>query len=479
MDIQQQIKCSIIHHENQKPSNFCIECNIFMCHQCFKNHKKNFSNHHLLELTSNISEIFSYICKEDLNKLEYFCKTDNQLICSSCKDNKHKDCEICKVEEIKEEKNENLNKYFNELENISENIKEKVNLAKDFYEKMDLLKEELKSKIMKIITNVRNKLNEREDELISEVDNIFSNLCPEEKLILNYEQIPKKINNILNKRSSLNEKMIDSHLLNFFISNCIIIENNYNEIKEIMEELDKYDINKEAKILFYPDKESEDLNKIYKDIKSFGKIYEEENDETNIFITENFKEIYELKSEIKKFKTENEQKDNKIKELKKRLDEIKSELNNKISKNNDLENSINKLNNSKIRFTICSRCALNKCLDMKSLQYGNSPHLWDYGHHNANQIFELEKNNDGTYSIKSSHSGLYLGLDSDRIAFRWKNENKQSFYLHHFGDGYYLIQEKSGGVIDLYGSNTSNGANIGKWSRNNYNNQQWKLVIHL
>ena len=116
---------------------------------------------------------------------------------------------------------------------------------------------------------------------------------------------------------------------------------------------------------------------------------------------------------------------------------------------------------------------------MKSLNYGNSPHLWDYGHHNANQIFVLEKNYDGTYSIKSSRSGLYLGIDSNDINFRWKNENKQSFYLHHYGDGYYLIQEKSGSVIDLYSSNTNNGAKIGKWSRNNDNNQQWKFVIHL
>ena len=57
---------------------------------------------------------------------------------------------------------------------------------------MDILKEDLKSKIMKIITNLRNKLNEREDELFLEVDNIFSNIYPNEKLIKNYEKILKK-----------------------------------------------------------------------------------------------------------------------------------------------------------------------------------------------------------------------------------------------------------------------------------------------
>ena len=44
---------------------------------------------------------------------------------------------------------------------------------------------------------------------------------------------------------------------------------------------------------------------------------------------------------------------------------------------------------------------------------------------------------------------------------------------------FYLIQEKCGDVIDLYENKTNNGDYIGKFSRNNGNNQQWKLVIHL
>ena len=167
---------------------------------------------------------------------------------------------------------------------------------------------------------------------------------------------------------------------------------------------------------------------------------------------------------------------NKIDKLKLNLEETKMELNNEIKEKNNFKN---KINNSKIRFTIRSRCALHKCLDTKSLDYNNTPHLWDYGHNNANQIFELEKNNDGTYSIRNESSGLYLGMESDRIVLRHKNENGQSFYLHHFDDGYYLFQENGGGVIDLYGPKTNNGAYIGRYNRNNGNNQQWKLVVHL
>ena len=70
-------------------------------------------------------------------------------------------------------------------------------------------------------------------------------------------------------------------------------------------------------------------------------------------------------------------------------------------------------------------------------------------------------------------------MDHDKIAFRKENENAQSFNIHHFDDGYYLFQEKSGGVIDLSDFKTNNGANIGRCGRNSSEAQQWKLVIYL
>ena len=157
------------------------------------------------------------------------------------------------------------------------------------------------------------------------------------------------------------------------------------------------------------------------------------------------------------------------------MNDIKSQLE-KEKANNNIKNELGR---SKIRFTMRPKCALNKCLDMKSLNHGNSPHLWDYVHNNQNQIFELENNNDGTYSIKSSFSGFYLGFDDKKIAFRKKNENAQSFNVHHFGDGFYLFQEKGGAVIDLVDFKTKNGSDISKCGRNNSDAQQWKLVIHL
>ena len=184
-------------------------------------------------------------------------------------------------------------------------------------------------------------------------------------------------------------------------------------------------------------------------------------------------------SKIKELENIKEKNKNEINEIKKELDKIKTELNKERNNNNNNKNIIKNLSNSKIRFTMRSRCALNKCLDMKNMNYGNSPHLWDYGHHNANQIFELENNNDGTYSIKNAKCGFYLGFDSNKISFRKKKENSQSFYVYHFEDGFYLFQEKCGAVIDLGDFHTENGSGIGKCGRNNSEAQQWKLVVHL
>ena len=467
--------CSAENHTDQKAIKFCPECNLFMCNQCFNYHSKLFKNHHIINLTENIENLFTGFCQEDnhTNKLDHFCKTHNQLCCSSCieKDSKHGNCEISKIEEIKEEKKNNLEKIIKIMENLSTNIKDSINTIITFYEKNQEIKEELKSKVMKIITNIRNKLNEREDEILSQIENTFMSLSPNEKIIKDYEKIPKKINEIIENKVNIDKKLNDSFLLNSYIYDIINIENDFNKIKEINDLINKYNNNTELKIYFYP--EENEINKIYNDIKSFGKIYQKENEKNNFFINESDKEIKELNKKIEEIQ---KIKDNIIIEKNNIIKSLENQLNNE--KNNNL-NLRNELNNSKIRFTIRSRCALNKCLDTKSLAYGNSPHLWDYGHHNANQIFELENNNDGTYRIKNSHSGFYLGFDADKIAFRKKNENSQSFYVHHFDDGFYLFQEKSGGIIDLSDFHTENGSNIGKCGRNNSEAQQWKLVIHL
>ena len=485
MDIL-NIKCK--NHENLIAFKYCHECNIYICHKCFNHHSKQFQNlHHLSELSGDISQFFTGLCKEDnhSNKLEYYCETHNKLVCKLCigkeqniSNCKHKECKISQLNDIKENKKNNFEKNMKMLEDLSNIIKDKIKKLSDVYKKLNDNKEDLKSKIQKTITNIRNKINEREDELFSTLDSIFSDICPSEKIMKDFEKMPKKIEDLLQKKNDIEKKLDDSFILNSYINDCINIENDLNNFQEKINMINKYNQNSELKFKFYPDEN--ELIKLYDIIKSFGKIYNDENDKKYFYIYEEEKEIKELKEKIKELEKETEkiknENDSECKKLKRNINEIENELNEEKDENRELRN---KLENSKIRFTIRSKLALNKCLDTRDLGYGRTPHLWDYGHNNQNQIFELIKNWDGSYLIKNSRSGLYLGFDSDKICMRHRNENSQNFYLHHYGDGYYLFQEKNGATIDLYGSKTDNDAYIGRYSRHNQDNQQWKLVVHL
>jgi uncharacterized protein YoxC len=420
-------------------------------------------------LSGGLTQFFNGFCKEEnhSNRLEYFCERHNQLCCLSCigkggnvESCKHKYCKICYLYDIKEDKKCTLDKNIKTLEDLSNNIYETIKKPKKAYVKLNEDKEKLKAKIQSIITILRNKIDEREEELLSILDLEFKKLFPSEKEMNDFEKIPTKIEKILSKKEEINQKFKDSFLLNSYINDCINIENDLKDINEKIALINKYAHNSEIKICFFP--EEKDMDIIFNNIKSFGKIYQDEKEVKNFFISEESKEIKNL--------------NNKIDELKKKMDNITRQLNNEKNNNHSL---INKLNSSKVRFTIRSRCALHKCLDTQNLSNGSSPHLWDYIQNTDNQIFELENNFDGTYSIKCSASGLYLGIDADRIAFRKRYENGQSFYVNHFDDGYYLFQEKCGAVIDLSEYRTHNGANIKTWKRNNSIAQQLKLVIHL
>ena len=63
---------------------------------------------------------------------------------------------------------------------------------KKIFEKIDKNKEELKMQIQKIFTTVRNAINEREDQLLSEIDKLFNDIYGDEKIIMKMKNCPIK-----------------------------------------------------------------------------------------------------------------------------------------------------------------------------------------------------------------------------------------------------------------------------------------------
>ena len=183
-------KCSLKKHENIDAISYCIECKVFMCNKCFNHHTEFLENHHTYNLNENFEEIFTGICKEEnhKNEINFYCKNHNKLICIECiskiKDKgigQHSDCDICSIEDIKNEKKDNLEKNIKQLEEFSNSIDNSLKELKEIIEKINKGKEEIKMQIVKKFTEIRNIINEREDKLLSQIDSKFDDLFLKKK----------------------------------------------------------------------------------------------------------------------------------------------------------------------------------------------------------------------------------------------------------------------------------------------------------
>ena len=159
---------------------------------------------------------------------------------------------------------------------------------------------------------------------------------------------------------------------------------------------------------------------------------------------------------------------NTITEIKKNEENI-----NKL-KQTQIDNELEKLKNSIPLFTIRSYCDENKCLDTRSSKYGEITQIWSCIPNN-NQIFVLEKSEKpGFYLIKNNASGLYLSFENWNIGMKKKGENHQNFKFVDCKNGFYIIENETGLVLDLNNWKTDNGNYVGPCGKSA---QQWKLVL--
>ena len=176
----QKKKCSMLKHLDSNSITYCQECKIYLCNKCQIQHSELFINHTLGNLDK---EIFIDICKQigHNDKLEFYCKNHNTLCCLACLCKikvkgygQHSDCNYCFINDIKDEKKLKLKENITLLEDLSNKFEKNIKELKKIFEENDRNREELKLKIQKIFTNIRNSLNEKEDKLLMEVDEKFN-----------------------------------------------------------------------------------------------------------------------------------------------------------------------------------------------------------------------------------------------------------------------------------------------------------------
>ena len=237
---EQNKKCSTKDHSEIKANIYCKKCEIYMCNKCETLHSKLFENHQNFIINNNLGEIYNEFCDEETHsfqKLIYFCKSHNKLCCGLCitkikrnGDGQHKDCEVYSIEDIKEQKKKEIKENINVLEELSIKFNENFNDIKKIYEQINEKKEKLKLEIQKIFTNIRSIINNREDEILLNVDNEFDKLLLKKNNIKDIEKLPEKIKLSLEK--SKNVEGIDNNIYKF-VKECIEIENNINIINNI------------------------------------------------------------------------------------------------------------------------------------------------------------------------------------------------------------------------------------------------------
>ena len=272
--MKNQIKCFSEEHKEIDAISFCPECKIYMCNKCKNIHLSFFKNHQPYKFNKD-EEIFTGFCKEKNHsmKLEFFCKDHNQLCCAACiaklKEKGcglHKDCEVCILENIKDEKKNKLKENIKILEELENKFNKNIKELKKILDKIEKDKESLKLKVQNIFTKIRNTLNDRETQILLEIDNIYNKKYFNGDLIKKGEKLPKQIKLSLEKRKLIDKEWDNNNLISY-INDCINIENIINDINII----NKLKINNNFKIDFSPGENS--FKNYLENLNSFGKIY--------------------------------------------------------------------------------------------------------------------------------------------------------------------------------------------------------------
>ena len=150
-------------------------------------------------------------------------------------------------------------------------LEESIEQLKKIYAKISN-KEQLKLEIQKIFTKIRNQLNDREDEILLEVNKKFDSIFFEEDIIKDNEKLPNNIKSSLNSKNIIYNGWNDENTLSSLINECINIENNIKNINIINKNIKQYNSNNIKTIMFSPQKNGE-INSFLETIKDFGKVY--------------------------------------------------------------------------------------------------------------------------------------------------------------------------------------------------------------
>ena len=164
-----------------------------------------------------------------------------------------------------------MDKNMKKLEELYKNVEPNIKDLKDISEKISESKEQLKGKIQKIFTKLRNELNNREDKLYEEIDKKYNELFFCEDLIKESEKLPNLLKTTLEKGKINKNDWDNEDILPKLFNDNIKFENVMKNIDDIYDKIKVFYSTKDTKIDFSLTDDEIDKNWLNK-IKRFGGI---------------------------------------------------------------------------------------------------------------------------------------------------------------------------------------------------------------
>ena len=273
-------KCYYNEHSEQTATNYCFRCKKFLCETCSTSHHGVNPNHNLFSVEKDLNLNFTGFCTETNhpNKLKYYCSTHNHLICAACLckikekgDGQHTECNACSIEDIKETKKNNLNDNIKLLKKFSLNMKKMAKDILNIIERVNPIKEKIISNIKNIFNDVRILLDELSQDLLNDVENLYNQNFFSENYLRECNKLPTKIKYNIEKGKNVLDNWKEGEKvgkMNSLINDCINIENNVEDLKNIQDKINSLNSKSTLQLCF----DENDIEIISEKINNLGKI---------------------------------------------------------------------------------------------------------------------------------------------------------------------------------------------------------------
>ena len=123
------------------------------------------------------------------------------------------------------------------MEDLYSFFQQNINQLNEKIKDFEINKEKVKQSIQNLFTKIRSAINEREDQLLLDVDKKFEKFYSEQNMLKKNEKLPNKIKKYLEKGKLINDEWNENNMFQL-INDCISIENNNEIIKITKEKMD-------------------------------------------------------------------------------------------------------------------------------------------------------------------------------------------------------------------------------------------------